>query len=92
MKIIKLALSALIAIGAYYALSVYAAVQIQSLFQSCGKDLGLSQQIKASKSESEFREALISEYECIDKRVTFPSSLFFKKQQAIDSIKIHKNP
>jgi hypothetical protein len=90
MRIRNLILVILISIGAYYGLSAYAAYRIQVLFHSCGKDLDLSQKIKAAKSESEFREALVSEYECIDKRVTFPTSLFFKKQEAINSIKINR--
>jgi len=80
-----------VSIGVYYGLKLYAAYRIQVVMHSCGKVLGISEKIKLARSEPEFRAVSILFIECIDERVTFPTSLFFNKQESIDSIKINKS-
>ena len=80
----------LLSTGTYYGLKFYAAHRTQINIHSCGKDLGTSEKIKSSKSEDEIRAALTNLIQCVDKRMTFPSSMFFNKQEAMNSIEINK--
>jgi hypothetical protein len=91
MTVKSLFFGVLVIIGAWYATKAFAQYQTFKTVVFCAQEMDLGNRTKAAKSQDQQRQVLIDYVICVDRKLGFPATLFFNKDEAIASIKIENN-
>ena len=81
MSLKKIIFIAVFLVVGYYTLTFISGNQIAKHMNTCNIQLHSLDRLKAAKKDIEKREIMINIIDCIDKKVTFPATLYFNKEK-----------